>query len=73
MREFRQGFIRTQHERVKTSNGFPCFLSEWGQAGPSSGVRVRAEPLSWARGGLGESLPSPWWCCVQGSCLSTSL
>lgn len=51
--KFREGFIRTQHERVKTSNGFPCSLSESGQAGPSSGVRVRVEPRLGQRGGLG--------------------
>ena len=36
--------MRTQHEGVKTSNRFPRSLSEWKQAGPSSGVRVRADP-----------------------------
>lgn len=66
-------FIRTQHERVKTNVIGSLASSLSGAAGPSNWGKGKGRATVGLEGRLKVVCPPPWWCCVQGSCLSTSL
>ena len=67
--KLRQGFIGASGAaRVKkTSNSFPCSLPEVGSGGAGSLNGVSVGTDQWGRRCVLGTLPTPLWCCVQGS------